>query len=68
MLRSDIFKHFQSLSTIEEKITNLQLLKQFSLPYELDFDGLIKTWSEFGEADEINNAAREADFRILMAA
>ena len=40
-----IFSEFKALETSEEKVNYLLTLKEFNLPYNLNFDNLINYWS-----------------------
>jgi hypothetical protein len=43
---STIYSEFKALETPEEKVNYLLTLKEFNLPYDLNFDNLINSWSK----------------------
>jgi len=39
-----IFQTFRALETVAEKVTYLRELQTLALPYEINFDALIRAW------------------------
>ncbi len=39
-----IFRHFRALETVTEKVTFIKELETLGLPYEINYEGLVRAW------------------------
>jgi hypothetical protein len=44
MQLEDLYREFQGLDSIYEKIEWLQEMSRINLPYDINWDGLIRAW------------------------
>jgi hypothetical protein len=48
---SDLFAEFKSLPSTEAKVTYLRSLATLNLPYDINYEALIKSWESLAEVD-----------------
>jgi hypothetical protein len=46
MTLSDMYETFQSLLTNQERVEFLEMIRSMNLPYDINYENLIRIWSE----------------------
>lgn len=52
MTKAYLFETFKALSTAEAKLEFLRSIAKLNLPYDINFENLIKVWESKAEASE----------------
>ena len=52
MTKAYLFETFKALPTAEAKVEFLRSIAKLNLPYEINYDTLIKVWESKAEASE----------------
>ena len=52
MTKAYLFESFKALDSVEAKLEFLRSIAKLNLPYDINFENLIKVWESHAEASE----------------